>query len=72
MRIGDVARRAGVRVSVIRYEEEIGPVPEPERVWGRRRSDERVLRRLADRRLPGIDAPIERAQRVRQWLRAAA
>jgi MerR family redox-sensitive transcriptional activator SoxR len=105
MRIGDVARRAGVRVSLIRYYEEVGLVPVPERVSGQRRYDERVLRRLAvidvaqraglslreirelvehgndplserlrevaDRRLPEIDALIERAQRVRQWLQAA-
>jgi len=105
MRIGDVARRAGVRVSLIRYYEEVGLVPEPERVSGQRRYDERVLRRLAvidvaqraglslheirelvehgnhplserlrelaDRRLPEIDALIERPERVRQWLQAA-
>jgi MerR family transcriptional regulator, redox-sensitive transcriptional activator SoxR len=47
MRIGTVARRAGVRVSLIRYYEEIGLLPEPERVSGQRRYDEGVLRRLA-------------------------
>lgn len=46
MRIGEVARRAGVRVSLIRYYEEIGLLPEPERVSGQRRYDESVLRRL--------------------------
>lgn len=102
MRIGEVARRAGVRVSLIRYYEQIELLPEPERVSGQRRYDETVLRRLAvidvaqraglsldeirellqhgndplndrlrelaARRLPEIDALIERAQRVRTWL----
>jgi MerR family transcriptional regulator, redox-sensitive transcriptional activator SoxR len=105
MRIGEVARRAGVRVSLIRYYEEIGLLPEPERVSGQRRYDETVLRRLsvidvaqraglsleeirelvehgtdpmserlrelAARRLPEIDALIDRAQRVRTWLQTA-
>jgi len=105
MRIGDVARRAGVRVSLLRYYEEIGLLPEAPRVSGQRRYDESVLRRLAvidvaqraglsldeirelldhgndpmsdrlrelaDRRLPEIDALIDRAQRVRAWLGAA-
>jgi len=105
LRIGEVARRAGVRVSLIRYYEDIGLLPEAERVSGQRRYDERVLRRLAvidvaqraglsleeigelvhhgaepvsdglraiaERRLPEIDALIERAQRVRVWLQAA-
>jgi MerR family transcriptional regulator, redox-sensitive transcriptional activator SoxR len=105
MRIGEVARRAGVRVSLIRYYEEIGLLPEPERVSGQRRYDDTVLRRLAvidvaqraglsldeirelvqhgtdpmsehlrelaERRLPEIDALIERAQRVRAWLQTA-
>src|SRR3954464_12359765 len=47
LRIGDVARRAGVRVSLIRYYEEIGLLPEAERVSGQRRYDETVLRRMA-------------------------
>src|SRR3954451_14673953 len=106
MRIGEVARRAGVRVSLIRYYEEIGLLPEPDRVSGQRRYDDTVLRRLAvvdvaqraglsldeirvlvehgtdpmsehlrelaERRLPEIDALIERAQRVRAWLQSAA
>lgn len=105
MRIGEVARRAGVRVSLIRYYEEVGLLPEPDRVSGQRRYDESVLRRLtvidvaqraglalgeirelvehgndplsdrmrelADRRLPEIDALIERARQVRRWLQAA-
>jgi len=105
MRIGEVARRAGVRVSLIRYYEDIGLLPEAARVSGQRRYDETVLRRLAvidvaqraglsldeirelvkhgndplsdrlrelaDRRLPEIDALIERATRVRTWLESA-
>jgi MerR family transcriptional regulator, redox-sensitive transcriptional activator SoxR len=105
MRIGEAARRAGVRVSLIRYYEEIGLLPEPERVSGQRRYDETVLRRLAvievaqraglsldeirelvehgndpmntrlrelaARRLPEIDALIDRAMRVRAWLQDA-
>ena len=105
MRIGQVAERAGVRVSLLRYYEEIGLLPEAERVSGQRRYDETVLRRLtvidvaqraglsldeirellehgtdpmserlrylAARRLPEIDALIERAKRVRSWLESA-
>lgn len=44
--IGEVARRAGVRASTIRYYEEVGLLPEPERVGGKRRYDEEVLRHL--------------------------
>jgi MerR family transcriptional regulator, redox-sensitive transcriptional activator SoxR len=47
MRIGEVARRAGVNASLLRYYESIGLLPEPERVSGRRSYDESVLRRLA-------------------------
>jgi MerR family transcriptional regulator, redox-sensitive transcriptional activator SoxR len=106
MRIGEVARRAGVRVSLIRYYEEIALLPQPARISGQRRYDESVLRRLAvidvaqraglsldeirelidhgndpmserlrglaERRLPDIEALIERAQQVRTWLRTAA
>jgi MerR family redox-sensitive transcriptional activator SoxR len=105
MRIGEIARRAGVRVSLIRYYEDIRLLPEPDRVSGQRRYDESVLRRLAvidvaqraglaldeireliehgndpmserlrelaERRLPEIDALIDRAQRVRTWLETA-
>jgi MerR family transcriptional regulator, redox-sensitive transcriptional activator SoxR len=105
MRIGEVAERASVRKSLIRYYEEIGLLPEAERVSGQRRYDESVLRRLAvidvaqraglsldeirelvhhgndpmserlrdlaERRLPEIDALIDRAQRVRVWMEAA-
>ena len=105
MRIGEVAEQAGVRTSLIRYYEEIGLLPEPERVSGQRRYDPTVLRRLtiidvaqragltldeikvlvehgtepvstqlrelANRKLPEIDALIERATRVRTWLDTA-
>ena len=105
MRIGEVAQRAGVRTSLLRYYEEIGLLPEAERVGGQRRYDETVLRRLtvidvaqragmsldeiwllvhhgsepmsealrrlATRKLPEIDALIDRAQRVRVWLELA-
>ena len=47
MRIGEVARRVGVRVSLIRYYEDIGLLPEPARLSGQRRYDDTVLRRLA-------------------------
>ena len=106
MRIGEVAQRAGVRVSLIRYYEEVGLLPEAPRVSGQRRFDDSVLRRLAvidvaqraglsldeirelvdhgndpmserlralaERRLPEIDALIDRAQRVRAWLQTAS
>lgn len=44
--IGEVARRAGVRASAIRYYERIGLLPPPERVGGQRRYDREVFRRL--------------------------
>jgi MerR family transcriptional regulator, redox-sensitive transcriptional activator SoxR len=44
--IGEVARRAGVRPSAIRYYERIGLLPAAQRVAGRRRYDGDVLRRL--------------------------
>ena len=47
MRIGEVAREAGVRVSALRYYEEIGLLPEPERESGQRVYDRSVFRRLA-------------------------
>ena len=105
MRIGEVASRARVNVSLVRYYDRIGLLPAAERVSGQRRYDESALRRLAvidvaqraglsldeikellehgndpmsarlrdlaDRRLPDIDALIERAQRVRAWLQTA-
>ena len=47
MRIGEVAERAGVRVSLLRYYEDVGLLAPAERVSGRRRYDPSVLRRLA-------------------------
>ena len=47
MTIGQVAARAGIRVSHIRYYEAVGVLPEPERVSGQRRYDEDVLGRLS-------------------------
>jgi MerR family transcriptional regulator, redox-sensitive transcriptional activator SoxR len=106
--IGEVARRAGLRPSAIRYYESIGLLPEPERVAGRRRYSEETLRTLsvvaaaqraglslsevrellttangqgavsdqlraiARRKLPDVEALIERAHLVRSWLEAAA
>jgi MerR family transcriptional regulator, redox-sensitive transcriptional activator SoxR len=45
--IGEVARRADVAVSAIRYYESIGLLPEPERVHGQRRYHRDVLGKLA-------------------------
>src|SRR3712207_1494396 len=45
--IGQVAERAGIRVSHIRYYEEVGVLPEAERVSGQRRYREDVLHRLS-------------------------
>jgi DNA-binding transcriptional MerR regulator len=47
LRIGEVARTAGVRKSLIRYYEAIGLIPPTPRVSGQRRYDAAVLRRLA-------------------------
>lgn len=47
MSIGQVAARAGVNTSHIRYYERVGVLPDPERVGGRRRYGEDVLHRLA-------------------------
>ena len=44
--IGEVARRAGVATSSIRYYERIGLLPEPDRLGGQRRYDARVLGKL--------------------------
>jgi MerR family redox-sensitive transcriptional activator SoxR len=47
LQIGEVARRAGIRPSTIRYYESVGVLPEPERVAGRRRYSPEILRTLA-------------------------
>ena len=47
LRIGQVAERAGLRKSAIRYYEDIGLLPEAERVSGQRVYDPSILRRLA-------------------------
>ena len=106
--IGELARRTGRRTSSIRYYEEIGVLPEPVRVSGRRRYDGdavRVLsvveaaqragltldevkallaapsgdaaaieelRAIAERKLPQVEAAIERSLLVKEWLEAAA
>ena len=44
--IGEVARRAGVAASSIRYYERIGLLPEPDRSGGQRRYDADVLGKL--------------------------
>ena len=44
--IGDVARRAGLATSAIRYYERAGLLPNPPRVSGRRRYDPDILGRL--------------------------
>src|SRR5215510_983261 len=45
--IGDVARRAGLRASAIRYYESAGLLPRPARVSGRRRYERSIFTRLA-------------------------
>ncbi len=47
MRIGEVAERARMSTSRIRFYEARGLLPEPERAGGKRRYGEDVLRRLA-------------------------
>lgn len=44
--IGEVARRAGVAATTLRYYEHIGLVPPPARLGGQRRYDDSVLARL--------------------------
>jgi DNA-binding transcriptional MerR regulator len=44
--IGEVARRAGVAATALRYYEQIGLVPEPARLGGQRRYDDSILARL--------------------------
>jgi MerR family redox-sensitive transcriptional activator SoxR len=45
--IGEMVRRSGKPASTIRYYEEIGLIPEPERLSGRRRYEPEVARTLA-------------------------
>src|SRR6266581_570342 len=45
--IGEVAQRAGIRASAIRYYESVNVLPVPQRINGRRRYDSRVFERLA-------------------------
>jgi MerR family transcriptional regulator, redox-sensitive transcriptional activator SoxR len=47
LRIGEVARRAGIRPSTIRYYEKIGLLPPPLRANGRRLYDKTILERVA-------------------------
>jgi MerR family transcriptional regulator, redox-sensitive transcriptional activator SoxR len=49
MSIGQVASRAGVRPSALRYYESVGLLPPPERKNSRRRYDGEVLREVLDR-----------------------
>ncbi|OCB37461.1 MerR family transcriptional regulator [Mycobacterium malmoense] len=44
--IGEVARRAGVAATTLRYYEQIGLLPTPGRLGGQRRYDDSVLARL--------------------------
>lgn len=106
--IGEVAEKAGVNVSAIRFYEREGLLPTPERVSGQRRFGEDAVQRLgiidvakqagfsldevrvlltsidqgspaheqlqalAARKLPEVDALIERAQAMRGWLTTAS
>ena len=45
--IGEVARRAGIRTSALRYYESIGLLPAPRRVNGRRRYDPAAIQMLS-------------------------
>jgi MerR family transcriptional regulator, redox-sensitive transcriptional activator SoxR len=49
--IGEIARRAGIRTSALRYYESIGLLPMPSRVNGRRRYDASTVGMLAVIRL---------------------
>lgn len=106
--IGEVAERAGVNVSAIRFYERNGLLPKAERVSGQRRFGEETVQRLqvigiaqragftldevkalltstdrgapaheqlqalAARKLPELDALIDRAEAMRDWLTLAA
>jgi MerR family redox-sensitive transcriptional activator SoxR len=45
--IGQIAKRAGLNTSHIRFYESVGVLPEPERVSGQRRYREEILHRLS-------------------------
>ncbi len=45
--IGDVARQARLHTSAIRYYEDVGVLPRPERIHGHRRYTSRVFQQLA-------------------------
>jgi MerR family transcriptional regulator, redox-sensitive transcriptional activator SoxR len=47
MTIGELARRAGLRASAVRYYEKIGLLPKPERIGGQRRYQPGILNHLA-------------------------
>jgi|SRR5271154_7102665 MerR family redox-sensitive transcriptional activator SoxR len=47
MTIGQVAKKAGLRASAIRYYERLGLLPKPARSGGQRRYDTGILARLA-------------------------
>jgi MerR family transcriptional regulator, redox-sensitive transcriptional activator SoxR len=47
MTIGEMARRAGLRPSAVRYYEKIGLLPKPERIGGQRRYQPGALNHLA-------------------------
>src|SRR5437764_11797668 len=49
--IGEIARQAGLRPSAIRYYEDIGVLPRPERTHGHRRYTSQVFQQLAFIRL---------------------
>jgi MerR family redox-sensitive transcriptional activator SoxR len=106
LRIGEVADRAGVSISAIRFYERQGLLPRPERVSGQRRFPPETVQRLgiiagakqagftleeirvlltssdqgapaheqvqalAARKLPEVEALIERAESMRDWLTA--
>jgi MerR family transcriptional regulator, redox-sensitive transcriptional activator SoxR len=78
--IGEVARRAGVATSSIRYYERIGLLPPPERLSGQRRYDMEVLGKLGfigvaqsagfklreiKRLLDGVDRPDGMGEQIR-------
>ncbi len=105
--IGEVAKRAGIRASAIRYYESVRVLPEPERVSGLRRYRQEIvdrlglidaaqqagfnldeiaqllrssdsgraserLRELAQRKLPDVEALIERTESMKRWLELAS